>query len=932
MQLIGWTLIHSLWEGGAIAALLALAFSATRRRSPSLRYTLGMIGLLLMVALPLLTAMRMQTVRSVPKIPLASEAVQSPSVAAIPVKEPASNPGLRTDTERHSDRIISMAPQSIASSIEPVFPWLVAAWSIGLVLLSIRMIGGVARTRRIARNGSPASDRVHRVISRISHELGISRVIRSIEGTHVTVPVVIGWLRPVIVLPASLVSGMTASQLEMLLAHEIAHIRRYDFLANMLQTVIETLLFFHPAAWWLSDRIREERENCCDDIAVALCGGDRQGYTAALLALEESRDGEVMFAAAATGGGTLFRRAMRLLSGGPAHVELGARWIAGVITIFAAFFTTGPAIGKAANLPIVSPLEVMGLLSPGTDSVPRYSRGDANPDTVLIYSGSGLFGERWQWAEQRARDLKSRTYWIGYLVAGDATGANTYYSDRDVPVRSGNATFSGHMRIGSAGNLIFSGASLAPLVGSHSPWSIAIFLQFDRSNSDQVLRVHVGSFKFPVYFGGAPAIWLDSATDRESVAKLHALVASTRSLEKRRDLISAVGAHQDANATLPPLVGWLESTGETEGIRREAAEALGEVADPRAMTALARVARNDSNSGVRHEAVEAFGSMRITSATDTLIAFATNLQPTELRRAAIEELSSRHEARVVAFLKSFALTNNDSRLRRDAIESLGEMHEEGFSAVSDIALRASDVDTRQVAVEALGDTQPANRSLDLLAQIIRSDPDQGVRLKAVETLSDVRDDRASAVLRDLVTRSNDPYVQIKATEALGDAAKSDDDVRALVSVAKTHPSFDVRKKAIETLGDVQRVPSAGNALVEIVRSNADPELRRNAIDALGNIRSESADAALRAVALGNDPEGLRRQAMEAYTENVESGAAVEFLKSIIANDSSRRIRLSALEILSELNHDAGIPAVRELARSSADPTVRKQAVEILSEH
>ncbi len=387
------------------------------------------------------------------------------------------------------------------------------------------------------------------MVARISNELGISRLIRALEGTHVTVPVVVGWLRPVIVLPPSLVSGLTASQLEMLLAHEIAHIRRYDFLANMLQTVIETLLFFHPAAWWLSDRIREERENCCDDIAVALCGGDRQAYTAALLALEESRDGQIMFAAAATGGGTLFRRAMRLLSGGPAHVELGARWIAGVITIFAAFFTTGPAIGKAANLPIVSRLEVMGLLSPGADSVPRYYKGSAdltksNPDTVLIYSGNGSFSDRWQWAEQRARTLRSSTYWIGYLVAGDPTGVNTYYSDREIPVRSGNSSFSGHMRIGSPGNLIFTGAALAPLVGSHSPSSIAIFLQFDRSNSDQPLRVHVGSFRFPVYFGGAPAIWLDSATDRESVAKIRALVASTRSLETKRDLVSA--AHRVA--------------------------------------------------------------------------------------------------------------------------------------------------------------------------------------------------------------------------------------------------------------------------------------------------------------------------------------------------------------------------------------------------
>ncbi len=192
MQLIGWTLIHSLWEGGAIAAVLALVFSATRHRGPSLRYTLGMIGLVLMVALPLLTASRMQTVTRVPKASLSSESTPSPSVAAIPVSAPASDPASRTDAGRRSDRIVSIAPQSIISNIEPAFPWIVAAWSIGLVLLSIRMIGGVTRTRRIARDGTPASERVLRMLTRISNDLGISRAIRALEGTHMTVPVVMG--------------------------------------------------------------------------------------------------------------------------------------------------------------------------------------------------------------------------------------------------------------------------------------------------------------------------------------------------------------------------------------------------------------------------------------------------------------------------------------------------------------------------------------------------------------------------------------------------------------------------------------------------------------------------------------------------------------------------------------------------------------------
>ena len=943
MQLIGWTLIHSLWEGGVIALLLALAFSAARNSAASVRYALGMLGLALMVALPIATASRMSASTEVPEsavvAPVSVPATYSRSDAVSPSTEVGRAFTVSGEPTATSASAVDTRA-SILRSLEPTFPFLVAAWLIGLLLLSARMIGGVARTRRLVRDGSQASDRVLRLVSRLSQELGVQRAVRALEGTHVTVPMVIGWLRPVIVVPASLVTGLTPSQLEMLLAHELAHIRRYDFLANMLQTVIETLLFFHPAAWWLSDRIREERENCCDDIAVAASGGDRKAYTTALLALEESRDNGLLFAAAATGGGngTLLRRALRLMTGGPAHVDLGARWIAGVITILAALFATGPAVGKAADLSIPSRLDVLGFLAADPDSVPRYAKGvldasQSNPDTVLRYAGNGSFAERWRWAEQRARSFRGNKYWVGYLIAGDPTGRNMFYFDRETPVRSGNGTFTGRMRIGDVGDLIFSGAPLAPLVGNHASTSTAIFLQFDRSGgNDRLTRVHVGAFRFPVYFAGVPAIWIDSATDAESVEKLRGLFASERSLEVKRDLISAVGVHRDANVVLPPLMQWLDSN-EPESIRREAVEAIGDIPDRRAVAALARVARNDRSSAVAKEAIEAFEGMRLDAATDTLMGFITTLESSSLRRVAVESLGGRREPRVVAFLTKVALDHSDMRLRRDAIEALGSMHDnEGFEAISAIARRGSDADVRRTAVEELANSEPADRAVTLLKQIIRNDPEESVRLKAVEALSEVHDDRAAAELRALVAGSTDPSIQLKATEALGEGVQSEDDVRALVTLARTHPRSDVRRKAIETLGEIRQTPSSASALIAIVRSDADEEFRLAAIEALGNMPSRSALDALRAVAQTSGPDRLRRQAMETLADNADTDTAVAFLKSIIASDPSSSIRSNALEILSEMDHDAGIPAVRELARSSTDPRVRRQAAEILSEH
>ncbi len=131
------------------------------------------------------------------------------------------------------------------------------------------------------------------------------------ESALTAVPTLVGWLAPVILLPASAISGLTAEQLEAILAHELAHVRRHDYLVNLLQTLVETLLFYHPAVWWLSRKIRQERELCCDDIAVELCG-DRIAYARALATLEERRMDQPSWVMAASGG-VLANRIRRVL-------------------------------------------------------------------------------------------------------------------------------------------------------------------------------------------------------------------------------------------------------------------------------------------------------------------------------------------------------------------------------------------------------------------------------------------------------------------------------------------------------------------------------------------------------------------------------------------------------------------------------------------
>ena len=146
-------------------------------------------------------------------------------------------------------------------------------WFTGVVALSLRLLAGWLIVRRMATHGAADAVPEWRELSPGSRDGSTSRArSASCISALVEVPTVIGSLRPVVLLPVSALAGMSPSQLDAILAHELAHIRRHDYLVNLLQTLVETLLFYHPAVWWLSRRIRIERENCCDDLGGGVCG------------------------------------------------------------------------------------------------------------------------------------------------------------------------------------------------------------------------------------------------------------------------------------------------------------------------------------------------------------------------------------------------------------------------------------------------------------------------------------------------------------------------------------------------------------------------------------------------------------------------------------------------------------------------------------
>jgi GWxTD domain-containing protein len=286
-QALGWTLLHSLWEGALIALALAGVLAATR--SARARYGAACLALGAMVGALGLTLARV--------LPEAAHGAYYPATALPSVWAGPAEGG---------------AALSWFQGLARWVPWLAPFWVAGAWIFVLRQLAGWMALGRLRRRGvcwapEPWQD----ALLRLRAQLRLSRPVQLLESCLAEVPMVVGHLRPVILVPLGLLTGFPAPQVEAILLHELAHIRRHDYLVNLLERTAESLLFYHPAAWWMARVIRAERENCCDDVVVHSTGSVRE-YATALAALEQFRCRGPQPAAAATGG-NLMKRIRRLL-------------------------------------------------------------------------------------------------------------------------------------------------------------------------------------------------------------------------------------------------------------------------------------------------------------------------------------------------------------------------------------------------------------------------------------------------------------------------------------------------------------------------------------------------------------------------------------------------------------------------------------------
>ncbi len=303
IRALGWTILHSFWQVAIIAIVLGFVLLILGRSSATTRYYVSGAAMLTGLLLAIITFFGEYS--SIQKSETVVQNVQHDNLVIIDKAE---------STTSESIQKLSFIEKSI-SYFDHHLPLIVLIWQMGTLVLLLKLLGGLAYSQRLKNHRtSTLSDYWQNKLKELANTLEISETIKLMESAIIKAPVVIGYFKPVILFPLGAIAGLSQDQVEVILAHELAHIKRNDFLINIFQSVIEILFFFHPAIWWISANIRNERENACDDIALSV-NKDSLILANALTKLEFLNHKTPKLAAAFAGNkGSLLNRVKRIVN------------------------------------------------------------------------------------------------------------------------------------------------------------------------------------------------------------------------------------------------------------------------------------------------------------------------------------------------------------------------------------------------------------------------------------------------------------------------------------------------------------------------------------------------------------------------------------------------------------------------------------------
>ena len=408
---VGWAIVHSIWLAAATTMALALALCFLRSAAArhiacmfALAITLGGTVAVTMKVTPLTTSSEKEAGSQWPPVaPSARLDLPLPNsndedASRRPITLPAANGALPQSVVHGSTSLLdanvtgaglaaATSFRSWAPLITPVLPWFAVSWLAGVVLLSLRHFGGWWRVRAWRRTGKRlVQEAPERLASEIGRKLGLRRLVPIIKSADVLTPMLVGTVRPMILLPLRVVTGFSACELEAILAHELAHLARGDAWANLLQIVCETLLFYHPGVWWISRQARIERENAADDLATAVCA-DRVQYANALARLAEQTIAPSLALAATDG--PLLTRIRRLLLPPPRASGATSGWAVSALIAGGLFLVSLVLMPHPSSATAEEPSKIKVAAG---ESIQKAI--DAAPAGAVIQLGEGEWRER----------------------------------------------------------------------------------------------------------------------------------------------------------------------------------------------------------------------------------------------------------------------------------------------------------------------------------------------------------------------------------------------------------------------------------------------------------------------------------------------------------------------------------------------------------
>lgn len=309
---LGWTIVHSLWQGALVAIMLASLLVIMKKTDSRIRSLVSIGALVIFVALTVRTFT--DTYNKSIALKESNLVVVNTTPQVVKPAAPVAIENAATENPASIENYFNNAADFFIGYFKEHLPMIVLLWLLGVVVLTLRLIGGYAYTQRLkSHKVFPVTEKWKNSFNQLCKRINIKRPVELAESAIVKIPVTIGYFKPVILLPLGSLTGLPTEQVEAIIVHELAHIQRADFIINIIQSVVETIFFYHPAVWWMSSAIRKERENCCDDMAVETCG-DSFTYAKALVNVRAFGSGETGLAMAVfKKNEKLFRRINRMI-------------------------------------------------------------------------------------------------------------------------------------------------------------------------------------------------------------------------------------------------------------------------------------------------------------------------------------------------------------------------------------------------------------------------------------------------------------------------------------------------------------------------------------------------------------------------------------------------------------------------------------------